>query len=72
VFAPDAVSVTGNPSQTSVVEVAIEIIGEAFTVTVTAATLVLVHPAVLVPVTEYDPVIVGTKGVPSTGPPVHV
>ena len=71
-LAPLAVYVAGKPLQTAVVEEAIEIAGKAYTVTVTAATLVLVHPAVLVPVTEYDPVAVGVNGAPLVGPPVQV
>ena len=51
-FAPDAVKVAATPSHTSVVDDVIDNTGRLCTVTVTAATLVLVHPAVLVPETE--------------------
>jgi len=71
VLAPEAVTVAEPPSHISVVDDTTAITGSAFTVTETAATLVLVHPAVLVPVTEYDPVAVGANGAPSATPPVH-
>jgi hypothetical protein len=49
------------------------IVGVGFTVTLSTATLVLVHPVkVLVPVTVYEPLTVGVNATPSVIPPVHV
>jgi hypothetical protein len=48
------------------------ITGNGFTVTLTNALFVLVHPVtVLVPVTEYEFVVVGEKATPFTTVPVH-
>ena len=64
--------VTDPPAHTALVLLDAVTTGIGFTVIVTAATFVLVQPAVLVPVTEYDPVAVGVYETLLSGPPVHV
>ena len=59
-LAPEAVNV--EPKELQIVPVPeIVKVGNGLTVTVRAATLVLVQPAVLVPVTVYEAVLVGEK-----------
>ena len=72
VLAPEPFTVMELFKQIKVLLAEADTIGKAIILTVVAATLVLVQPAVLVPVTEYVVVVDGAKAVLLIAPPVQV
>jgi hypothetical protein len=68
----DAVNIALLPIQINELEVKATKLGFAFTVTELTAVFDATHPNELLPVTEYELVIVGENAIPFNTPPVQV